>query len=138
MIDSSADVKGQPSHIDATSQFRSSVFVVARDPWRGVLDLLLKRKGDVNAVNDYGDGPLHIAVCHSGSTDSDQQLLDHGADVDKEDGDGVPAALHLAIQGRASQFALTMGLQLGTYQSEADEMSEDDDDLSEVGDDGLA
>eukprot|EP00933_Yihiella_yeosuensis_P020953 TRINITY_DN166_c3_g1_i1.p1 TRINITY_DN166_c3_g1~~TRINITY_DN166_c3_g1_i1.p1 ORF type:complete len:257 (+),score=64.90 TRINITY_DN166_c3_g1_i1:77-772(+) len=99
LIDSKADVNGRPRHIEAASPFRSSVFVAARDPWRGILDLLLQRKGDVNTADDFGDGPLHVAVNYARSVNSVQQLLDSGADINQEDGDGVPAAFGLAFQG---------------------------------------
>lgn len=128
LIDNKADVNGRLGRIDATSPFRSSVFVAARDAWRGILDLLLQRRGDVNAADDHGDGPLHVAV-HSvqelldngatgqwttvkqdngsvlwtmddaRSVDSVQQLLDNGADINQADGAGFPAALGLALQG---------------------------------------
>ncbi|CAE7223298.1 unnamed protein product [Symbiodinium natans] len=92
LLASRADVNGRPSHIEAGEPFRSSVFAAARDPWRGVLGLLLSARADVNTPDDYGDAPLYACI-NSGTEEATQLLLAHEADVNAEDGDGISAAV---------------------------------------------
>jgi len=44
----------------------------------------LKRGSDVNAANDRGETPLHVAA-HMGETEAAKLLVEHGADVNAKD-----------------------------------------------------
>lgn len=98
LLSARADVNGGPASIKAGTPFRSSVYVAARDPWRGVLDLLLARRADVNTPDDFGDPPLAAAL-HFDRAETVHLLLSHGADVNEKDGDGLPLTFGLAKRG---------------------------------------
>lgn len=60
---------------------RTLLHLAAGSSHSGVVNVLIERKLDVNAKDDFENTPLHEAVAGGRSVNA-QMLVDHGADVD--------------------------------------------------------
>jgi ankyrin repeat protein len=66
--------------------------------------LLLSKKADVNAVNEWKETALFICGLKSGSVEIAQLLIDHGADLTAKDVDGN-TALDMAVKNKNEAVA---------------------------------
>lgn len=78
------------SDADPRGWQRSPLHIAALEGHRAVVELLLSRGAEVNAVSKYGDTPLHFALTN-GNTDIITALYKSGADVTIENDDGETA-----------------------------------------------
>jgi ankyrin repeat protein len=72
-----------------------------------VVQILLEHNADINAQNNRGEVPLHLAACpnsRDGLIPMMQLLLDHGADVNARDNEGSTPLHHSSHTGDESRW----------------------------------
>ncbi|CZR48711.1 uncharacterized protein FPRO_03968 [Fusarium proliferatum ET1] len=96
------------SDFDAKEATESPDF--PRSTYRQILELLLQSGADVNACDEDGDSPLHMASL-IGSTDMVENLIKNGADVDIKSASGVMPLHYSSTMGhlRVTQLLIQHG-----------------------------